>query len=391
MPRAEVGTPKWVANKMKAKGLTKLRWYCQMCEKACRDENGFKCHRMSEGHQRMMAVFCETPGKFMDSFSREFESGFMQIMSTKYCQTRVLANTVYCEFIADRHHTHMNSTIWVTLSNFVQYLARTGKCKIDQTPKGWYLTYIDNSPEAAERRRKAEEQGKIEVTEHEAKEKKLQRLVQEFASQGRFEKREADAIGERTGDSKVEVGFKRAIMPAVTLPETPKAGNVLENAFEPVAKKAKLGTDQGQKRMSTLDKLMLENEKIKKAKLDVADWWVSKGCIVKVMHKDLADGKYFKKKGEIVEVHDNYKADVKMIETGDLIRLDERMLETVIPKVGGPVRIVKGDDGIRECDGTLQAVDMEKLCCTVALVQGGDKIKVEGLTWDAVCKLATPM
>ena len=33
-----------IANRIKAKGLTKLRWYCQLCEKACRDENGYKCH-----------------------------------------------------------------------------------------------------------------------------------------------------------------------------------------------------------------------------------------------------------------------------------------------------------------------------------------------------------
>ena len=46
--KAEVGTPKWLSNKIKSKGLQKLRWYCQMCEKQCRDENGFKCHTMSE-------------------------------------------------------------------------------------------------------------------------------------------------------------------------------------------------------------------------------------------------------------------------------------------------------------------------------------------------------
>lgn len=49
MPKAEVGTPKYLANKMKAKGLQKLRWYCQMCQKQCRDENGFKCHINTEG------------------------------------------------------------------------------------------------------------------------------------------------------------------------------------------------------------------------------------------------------------------------------------------------------------------------------------------------------
>ena len=51
--KAEAGTPKWLANKMKSKGLQKLRWYCQMCEKQCRDENGFKCHTMSEVKTRL--------------------------------------------------------------------------------------------------------------------------------------------------------------------------------------------------------------------------------------------------------------------------------------------------------------------------------------------------
>jgi DNA/RNA-binding protein KIN17 len=31
-------TPKAIANRLKSKGLQKLRWYCQMCQKQCRDE-----------------------------------------------------------------------------------------------------------------------------------------------------------------------------------------------------------------------------------------------------------------------------------------------------------------------------------------------------------------
>ena len=66
-------TPKAIANRIKAKGLQKLRWYCQMCQKQCRDENGFKCHTMSESHQRQMEMFSENSTKFMDEFSKEFE------------------------------------------------------------------------------------------------------------------------------------------------------------------------------------------------------------------------------------------------------------------------------------------------------------------------------
>ena len=49
--------PTQIANRIKAKGLQKLRWYCQMCGKQCRDENGFKCHLSSDSHQRQMMVF----------------------------------------------------------------------------------------------------------------------------------------------------------------------------------------------------------------------------------------------------------------------------------------------------------------------------------------------
>lgn len=61
MPKKDFFSPKSIANRWKAKGLQKLRWYCQMCQKQCRDENGFKCHTMSESHLRQMAVFTESP------------------------------------------------------------------------------------------------------------------------------------------------------------------------------------------------------------------------------------------------------------------------------------------------------------------------------------------
>merc|ERR1712079_746980 len=41
-----------------------------------------------------------------------------------------------------RDHVHMNSTCWVTLSSFVKHLGRTGKCVIDETEKGWYVTWV---------------------------------------------------------------------------------------------------------------------------------------------------------------------------------------------------------------------------------------------------------
>lgn len=64
-------TPKAIANRIKAKGLQKLKFYCQMCQKQCRDANGFKCHKESEGHQRMMLLFAEDANKYVHDFSDE--------------------------------------------------------------------------------------------------------------------------------------------------------------------------------------------------------------------------------------------------------------------------------------------------------------------------------
>lgn len=146
--------------KMQAAGLQKVRWYCQVCEKQCRDANGYKvirfkkskindvqCHVESEAHQRQIAIYAQNPGKFNDEYSRDFEKGFMDIIKRQYKNTRVLANIVYNEYIRDRNHTHLNATRWVTLTGFVMHLGKSGKCKVEESPKGWYISYLETDPE----------------------------------------------------------------------------------------------------------------------------------------------------------------------------------------------------------------------------------------------------
>ncbi|KAI8555984.1 hypothetical protein RHMOL_Rhmol05G0217600 [Rhododendron molle] len=83
-----------IANRIKAKGLQKLRWYCQMCQKQCRDENGFKCHCMSEGHQRQMEVFGQNPNRIVDGYSEEFDTSFLDHMKRSHRFSRIAATVV---------------------------------------------------------------------------------------------------------------------------------------------------------------------------------------------------------------------------------------------------------------------------------------------------------
>ena len=146
MPKAERGSAKDIANRMKAKGLQKLKFYCQMCNKQCRDENGFKCHLTSESHLNNMKLFCSNATGMLDSFSAEFEKNYLDTLYRRHRTKKMNANGVYQEVIQDKEHVHMNATKWATLTDFVQYLGKTGKCVVEETERGWYVTFIERDP-----------------------------------------------------------------------------------------------------------------------------------------------------------------------------------------------------------------------------------------------------
>ncbi|KAH8548827.1 domain of Kin17 curved DNA-binding protein-domain-containing protein [Umbelopsis sp. PMI_123] len=188
-------TPKAIANRIKAKGLLKLRFYCQICEKACRDENGFKCHCASEAHQRQMLLVAENPDKYVSSYTREFQQEFVKLLSRRHGTKRVLANQVYQEYIADRNHLHMNATRWNTLTDFVKYLGKEGICHVEETEKGWYITWIDNSPKALARQAAIQKKERQEVDDEE----RTQRLLRE-----QIEKAQQDADRQPKEDDQVK-------------------------------------------------------------------------------------------------------------------------------------------------------------------------------------------
>ncbi|KXS18840.1 hypothetical protein M427DRAFT_95784, partial [Gonapodya prolifera JEL478] len=162
-----------IANRIKAKGLGKLRWYCQMCEKQCRDENGFRCHCASEAHQRQMQLFAETPERYLNMYSQEFMDDFIKLLSRRFGTRRVGANQVYQEYIQDKHHLHMNATRWNTLSEFVKWMGREGICEVEESPKGWFIKWIDRRPETLARQEAERAKARADKTEEERAAKML--------------------------------------------------------------------------------------------------------------------------------------------------------------------------------------------------------------------------
>ena len=164
MPKAEVGSTKYLNNKLKSKGLQRLRWYCQVCEKQNRDENGFKCHVQSESHVRkIQAIGLEGSQRVISDYSKDFQRDFIQLLRTSHNTKPVHINHFYQQYIADKNHIHMNATRWPSLTEFAKHLGREGICRVEDNEKGLHIAWIDSSPEALRRQeaiRKKERQDK---------------------------------------------------------------------------------------------------------------------------------------------------------------------------------------------------------------------------------------
>ncbi|XP_076763179.1 kin17 DNA and RNA binding protein [Xylocopa sonorina] len=384
MGKHEVGTPKYIANKIKAKGLQKLRWYCQMCQKQCRDENGFKCHTMSESHHRQLLLFADNASRYMDQFSREFSQGYLNLLKRQFGTRRVPANRVYQEYISDRGHIHMNATIWLTLTAFVKYLGRSGQCIVDETEKGWYVTYIDRDPEtlaAQERKLKKQKMDKDN-------EERMMEFIEKQVEQGQQK-------------SSVQ---SESLKEPLTRPEndTPLVLNMKiskKPKLLPIIKQEKLdkGSTSGESNSVISDIKQEESSEDctekHKSKLgedkDNEERWLREGLVVKVVTKSLGD-KYYKAKGVVQSVsNQSFVGKVKLKSPEEVenhvIKIDQEYLETVIPAIGKEVMILWGK--FKGVKGVVHKLHIESYSIDVKLDK--DNTVIRKLPYEQVCKYVT--
>jgi len=127
-------------------------------------------------------------------------------------------------------------------------------------------------------------------------------------------------------------------------------------------------------------------QEAKKEKIKRKDYWLAPGIVVKVMSKQLAGGKYYKQKGVVLKVIENYVGEVELNESGDIVRLDQQFLETVIPNVGGKVRIVNG--AYRDEEAVLESVDIDNFKASVRILKGYFNDRVVDVPYEDFSKLA---
>lgn len=387
--KAEVGTPKYIANKMKSKGLQKLRWYCQMCQKQCRDENGFKCHTQSESHQRQLLLFADNSKRLLDDFSKEFASGMLEVLKRQFGTKRVAANRVYQEYITDRNHLHMNATRWVSLTGFVKYLGREGKCVVDETEKGWFITYIDRDPETIAMQEKLQRKVKMAKDDQERELAFLKKQIKrgkQFAkdTEPEPEVEEIDINAEDREKLKIDIAVVKPKVETkpIIFAETSKRKMDPDDS-DGVKKEKKIRPSTSGKK-NALDDIMATEEAAKE-RTNRKDYWLAEDIVVKIVTKSLGED-YFNKKGVVVQVLDKYSAVVRMLNTKHKLKLDQAHLETVIPAVGKLVKVVNG--AYRGSIAVLVSVHPDQFAVTIEIHSGLLKgRRVNNVQYEDISKL----
>lgn len=381
MGKAEKGTPKYLANKMKAKGLQKLRWYCQMCEKQCRDENGFKCHTQSESHQRQLLLFADNSGKYLHSFSKEFSDGYVELLRRRFGTKRVCANKVYQEYIANKDHLHMNATKWLTLSDYVKHLGRSGIVVADETEKGWFITYIDRSPEVLERQEKLARKKKQDKDDEERHAEFIQQQIEQNSKSATSIANEYTEMKRADSDERITIAIKPTPLKKDSFLK-PSELLTKHSASKSKRKANDLNAEEQPVKVMTIDKTM-ENQKIEK--IERKDYWLAEGIVVKLVTNALGE-KYYKEKGVVIDVVERYGGRLRMIDSGKIIKVDQSHCETVIPTIGKLVKILNG--AYRGTTAYLRSIDETHYCVSLEIAEGSSKGKViHNIEYEDISKL----
>ncbi|KAI5365022.1 Putative KIN17-like protein [Septoria linicola] len=237
MGRAEPGSTKAIANKSKMVGLQRLRWWCEPCQKQCRDENGFKQHTLSESHNRNMQIVGEDSRGYINEKSRQFQRDFIRLLRTGHGEKKISLNQFYNEYIKDKEHVHMNSTKWPSLTEFAKHLGREGICRVEEGDRGLEVAWIDDSSEAIRRKEDIKKKDRLAKGDEDIE----SRLLEQQIKRAREEAEKKDAERKRKAE---EEKAQRGHQEEPQVIEPVKVSLSLKGAKIPEKKKKKEANEQ---------------------------------------------------------------------------------------------------------------------------------------------------
>lgn len=245
------------------------------------------------------------------------------------------------------------------------------------------MQYIDRDPRAIARQEELEKKKKADLDHEDANRAFLERqlkIAQEVGAKDEEEELRPTKLqrSELAGE-KIKISLSSKLSSSK---ESARGEAATFNAFAfGAAGKdgSKDSTDAGKRKRNAIDDLMAEEERRKEKqqreaaakKAERLENWITTGIVVKIVNKKVGDGKYYKQKGVITAVEDKFGATIETVDAGDILRLDQDDLETVIPQAGRRVKIVNGTG--RGSVATLKSISVDDFCARVRIESGALK------------------
>jgi DNA/RNA-binding protein KIN17 len=102
----------------------------------------------------------------------------------------------------------MNSTQWKSLSQFVAYLGKEGKCRVEDTEKGLFIAWIDNSPDTLRRREAVLKKERQEKGDEEREQRQIQDQIKRASAMAKPEEEDPEAkLLQRKEGEKMKLDF----------------------------------------------------------------------------------------------------------------------------------------------------------------------------------------
>ena len=292
----------------------------------------------------------------------------------------------------------------------------SGKCKVEETPKGWFLTLIQKDPEEQmrdkmkEKRKRADEADEIrharELQKQVERAKKLAKPSDVEESHVPSDLRREEMGGKVLGfDLNLRTSSKAG---SSSQGQLSKVTNLFGDSDDNPGTSSTSGIAKGaavKGSNTTLGKMMEEQEAEKEKKKmhnqqqqqeqSSFKCWLAEGIVVKIMSKALKGDGFYKEKArvrKVVSQGGRFLGEIEHLKTGAVLRVDQADLETVIPKEGGSVLVLAGQ--YKGQQAILLKIDTKSFQAQVELAASKstgplDKRKV-WLEYDDISKYRSP-
>merc|ERR1719394_1253865 len=162
----------------------------------------------------------------------------------------------------------MNSTCWVTLTSYVKHLERTKKAIIDETEKGWYITWIEKSEEQKEREARDAKKNKMIKNDEELVQMYVNQQIEKAKAElGEDVEEQSEATDLLKGDNetvKLDLKMKQTLLSQSDSKVAVKS--VFNNLKDKEKDKDKISDkkDDSKRKISALEEIMEQGKKRQK-------------------------------------------------------------------------------------------------------------------------------